>query len=261
MALFGPVTTVIADAVSYLLSALGIRAIGGSEPHPERPKTPRLRASDLLDGWRFILADRTQRALFLNTLSVSGLIMATEPLLAVLLLGHLGYAPWQYGLVFAAPCIGGLLGSRIARPLVERFGQHRVLITSGVLRACWPLGLAFVPSGVLGMVLIGVLQFGLVTCIGVFNPLQATHRLQHTAPDRVARTLSAWSISTSASIAALTALWGVLAAMTTPRFAIGAAGALLLATPLLLPRRAKESPTVVAPREDAAEAATGGSTR
>lgn len=34
--LFGPVVTVAADAVSYLLSALGIRAIGGGEPHPRR---------------------------------------------------------------------------------------------------------------------------------------------------------------------------------------------------------------------------------
>ena len=32
--LFGPVTTLVADAVSYLLSALGIRAIGGAEPQP-----------------------------------------------------------------------------------------------------------------------------------------------------------------------------------------------------------------------------------
>ena len=32
--LFGPVTTVVADAVSYLLSALGIRAIRGREEAP-----------------------------------------------------------------------------------------------------------------------------------------------------------------------------------------------------------------------------------
>ncbi|MCW2862037.1 MAG: transporter, partial [Actinoallomurus sp.] len=38
--LFGPVTTVVADAVSYLLSAVGIRAIGGREPHPERTDAP-----------------------------------------------------------------------------------------------------------------------------------------------------------------------------------------------------------------------------
>src|ERR1700722_9047228 len=35
--LLGPVTTVIADAVSYLLSACGIAAIGGHEPHPAKP--------------------------------------------------------------------------------------------------------------------------------------------------------------------------------------------------------------------------------
>ena len=58
---------------------------------------------------------------------VNGLIMATAPLLAVLMLGELGFAPWQYGLAFAAPCVGGLLGSRLARRLVARFGQHRVL--------------------------------------------------------------------------------------------------------------------------------------
>jgi hypothetical protein len=64
----------------------------------------------------------------------------------------------------------------------------------------------------------------------------ATYRLEQTAPDRVARMLSAWSVSSSATIAALTALWGVLAAVTSPRAGIGIAGALLLATPLVLPR-------------------------
>ncbi|MFE2283798.1 MFS transporter, partial [Streptomyces sp. NPDC059443] len=37
--LFGPVMTVVANAVSYLLSATGIRAIGGSEP-PARAPAP-----------------------------------------------------------------------------------------------------------------------------------------------------------------------------------------------------------------------------
>ena len=44
------------------------------------------------------------------------------------MLGQLGFAPWQYGLAFAAPCVGGLIGSRLARRLVARFGQHRVLL-------------------------------------------------------------------------------------------------------------------------------------
>ncbi|WP_055492588.1 MFS transporter [Streptomyces sp. TP-A0356] len=235
--LFGPVTTVVADAVSYLLSALGIRAIGRTEPRPARTGAPRLRVGDLLEGWRHILTHPALRPLFFNTIVVNGLIMASQPLLAVLLLGRLGFAPWQYGLAFAAPCVGGLVGSRLARRLVARFGQHKVILTAGALRACWPVGLAFVRPGVTGIVLIIAVQLGLVTCCGLFNPVLATYRLDHTDPDRVARTLSAWSVSSSAAIAALTAVWGLLAAITSPRTAIAVAGVLLLTTPVLLPRR------------------------
>jgi MFS family permease len=80
--LFGPVTTVLANAVSFVLSAAGIRAMGGQEPRPAAASgqsdtaaasgqsdtaaasgqsdtaaadRPRLRLRDLLDGWRYIL--------------------------------------------------------------------------------------------------------------------------------------------------------------------------------------------------------------
>ncbi len=108
---------------------------------------------------------------------------------------------------------------------------------AGTLRACWPVGLAFMRPGVPGIALVIALQFGLILCMGVFNPVLATYRLDQIPGDRVARALSAWSVSSSATIAALTALWGLLATLTSPRAAIATAGVLLLATPLLLPRR------------------------
>jgi MFS family permease len=91
ISMFGPVTTVVVDAVSYLFSAIGISAIHGREPLPKRTDALRLRAGDLLDGWRYILTHRTLRPLFFNTTLVNGLIMATSPLIAVLMLGHLGF--------------------------------------------------------------------------------------------------------------------------------------------------------------------------
>ena len=236
---FGPVTTVLADAVSYLLSAAGIAAIGGREPRPERTGHPGLRARDLAGGWRYILAHPVLRLLFVNSILVNGLIMVSAPLMAVLMLSRLGFRPWQFGLAFAAPCVGGLIGARLARRLVARFGQRQVLRTAGALRACWPLGLAFVRPGAAGLVLVIAVQFGLVTCCGVFNPVLATYRLEQIATDRVARTLSAWSVSSSLTIAALTAVWGLLASLTSLRAAIAAAGVLLLATPVLLPRRGR----------------------
>ncbi|MDQ1356317.1 MAG: hypothetical protein QOG44_690, partial [Acidimicrobiaceae bacterium] len=80
-------------------------------------------------------------------------------------------------------------------------------------------------------------ELGLITCMGVFNPLFATYRLDQTPTNRVARTLSAWSVTSNATIAAMTALWGLLAGLTGARTAIALAGVLILATPLLLPRR------------------------
>ncbi|MEU9149568.1 MFS transporter [Streptomyces sp. NPDC048417] len=253
---FGPVTTVVANAVSFLLSALGIRAVGGGEPRPGRTGTDRLRATDLLDGWRHILGSPELRPLFFNNLAANALIMVAAPPLAVLMLGPLGFAPWQYGLAFAAPCLGGLLGSRLARPLAARHGQWRVLRGAATLRTLWPLGLAFVRPGLPGLLLVMVLEFGVITCSAVYSPVYATRRLECTPNDRVARTLSAWSITGKATTAALTALWGLLASLTGPRTAIAVAGVLLLATPVLLlrePRKAATappSPATVPPSPD-----------
>lgn len=234
--LFGPVVTVLIDAVSYLLSAAGLRAIGGGEARPARTAATRLRPGDLLDGWRHILTHPALRALFFNTTLVNGLIMATAPPLAVLMLGHLGFAPWQYGLAFAAPCVGGLIGSWLAHRLVVRFGRHKIMLIAGALRACWLPALAFVGPGTAGLVLVIVVEFGLITCVGVFNPVFVTYRLDQTPTDRVARTLSAWSVARNVTVAVLTALWGLLAGVAGPRTAIAVAGLLMLATPLLLPR-------------------------
>ncbi|MEW2179173.1 MFS transporter [Streptomyces sp. NPDC005406] len=235
---FGPVATVVADAVSYLLSAVGIHAIGASEsrPVPSGGHKARLRPRDLGGGWRYILTHPALRPLFLNTVLVNGLIMATSPLLAVLMLGDLGFAPWQYGLAFGLPCVGGIIGSRLARPLVGRFGRHKVLVSVGALRACWSIGLAFVRPGAVGLVLVIAVEFGLITCMGVFNPVFATYRLDQTATDRIVRTLSAWSVTGKVTIAAMTGLWGLLAGATGPRTAIAVAGLLMLSTPFLLPR-------------------------
>ncbi|WP_328792285.1 MULTISPECIES: MFS transporter [unclassified Streptomyces] len=239
--LFGPVTTVVADALSYLFSALCLTSIRGREgaPHPTGKGT--VRAGGLLDGWRHIMGHPGLRALYLNNMLVSGLIMATEPLLAVLLLRRLGFPPWQYALAFAAPCIGGLIGSRLAGRTVARHGRHRVIRTVGALRAVWLIGLVFVRPGVVGLLTVMAVQLAIVINMSLYTPVLATYRLEHTPAHLVARTLSAWSIGQQASVAVLTALAGLLADVTGPRTALTAAGLLVLTTPLLLPAATRET--------------------
>ncbi|MFG1925084.1 MFS transporter [Cryptosporangium sp. NPDC048952] len=234
--LFGPVTTVVADALSYLASALALGAMRHPDRRPRRERR-RTTAAELVDGWKHVLTHPGLRPLFLNQLLVAGLIMATEPLLAVLLLGELGFAPWQYGLAFAAPCVGGLIGSRLAPRALARFGRQRVIRVVGTLRAIWLIGLAFVGPGVVGLVTVIGVELAIIVGMSLYTPVLATYRLEQTPPERVARTLAAWSISSSAAIAVLSALGGLLADLTSPRTAITVAGVLILASPLLLPRR------------------------
>lgn len=242
--LLGPAVTVIADAASFGLSALGLRAVRAEEARPDAARQPSARVTE---GWRFVLADAGLRPLFFNTVLVNGLILATAPLMAVLMLGRLGFAPWEYAMAFGVPCVGGIVGARLSRPLVARYGAGRVLRGAGTLRACWPVGLAFVMPGAGGLALVMGLQFGLLVCIGVFNPVFATERLRRTPDDRVARVLAAWTVTSNLTVAAMTALWGVLAAAVGVREAIALAGALMLATPLLLRTRAPARGTPARP--------------
>ncbi|MBP1158475.1 MFS family permease [Rhodococcus sp. PvR044] len=248
--LLGPVVTVAADALSFLLSALGVLRIRGSDVAAPRDTATRLRATDLLGGWRFILHDRVLRRLFLNSILVSGLIMATLPLLAVLLLGEYRFPAWQYGLAFGIPALGGFVGARLSARLVARHGRRRVLIVSGWLRSIFPLGLAFTQPGIAGLLTVIVVEGLLITCMGVFNPINATERLQRTPADHTAQVLTAWSVSSKLTQATLMVIWGVLATLTSPLTAITMSGVLLLSTPLLLPRRTHMPEPVASSAED-----------
>ncbi|WP_328843667.1 MFS transporter [Streptomyces sp. NBC_00258] len=235
--LLGPVVTVMADALSYLLSALCVLRIRGGDVASPRDRATRLRGADLLGGWRFILRDRALRRLFLNSILVSGLIMATAPLLSVLLLGQYHFPAWQYGLAFGIPALGGFAGARLSARLVTRYGRYQVMIVSGWLRSLFPLGLAFVQPGIPGLLTVIIVEGLLITCMGIFNPVYATERLQRTPADHTAQVLSTWSATSKLLQAALMVTWGILATLTSPLAAITMSGVLLLATPLLLPKQ------------------------
>lgn len=252
----GPVITVVVDAASYLVSALFISAIREPEQPPRNKELSTRKWNDVVEGWRYVLAHPTLRRLFFNTVLVNALIMAGEPLLSVLMLSQLGFSVWQYGLAFAVPCIGGLIGSRIARRVAHRWGEQRVLRIFGALRAVWPLGLVFTQPGLAGLLIVMATQLGLIICMSIFNPVFAAYRLNNTDAGRHARVLAAWSITSNLSIAAVTMLWGLLGQLIGLRAGLAVAGVLLLATPFLLPRRTsgQEPPAPVPPADEAVPA-------
>ena len=237
IAALGATTTVALDAASFLLSALGIRRLRTPEPPPPASTAEQHRLAKLTAGWRYILRHRQLRTLFGNSLVFGGCIMATAPLIAVFMLRELGFAPWQYGLMFGIACLGGLLGALLARPLTRRYGGRRVLLGSGVAKA---LPLVLVPlaqAGPAGLALITLGQFLIIVGASAFNPTFATYRMRSTADGYLARVLAAWSISSRVAQPACIAAGGLLAAATSVRTALFVLAGAVVTSAALLPWR------------------------
>ncbi|MBF6171895.1 MFS transporter [Nocardia blacklockiae] len=247
ISLFGATVTVVIDAVSYLLSALGIRGIGTVEPPPPHKRAEHHWVREIRSGWSYIFGQPTLVRLFWNGMLFGGALLSTTPLVALLLLRELRFSPWQYGLALGLPCVGGLLGSLCAARLAARFGHRAVLLGFGTLRTCW-LGLLLLAGpNTLGLVVVMLAETLLSFCAGVFNPIFATYRMNCTADDHMARVGTAWSISAKCVQPAFIALGGVVAGVTSTRVAIGFAAAALLLSSALLPWKHAE-PTPVGHR-------------
>jgi MFS family permease len=242
--LLGATVTLAVDALSFLLSALGVRRIQAPEPDPGlsdpgRPDSgrPASRKVDLTSGWRYIFGHRGLRVLFWNSQLFGGPVMMVSPLLAVLMLRDLGMTPWQYGLALGLPCLGGASGAWLAPLLTRRFGIHRMLIVFGVLRTPWLLLLPLATSGTGGMVLIVLAETGLLLAAGAFNPSFATYRMEATEDRFMSRMTSAWSISSRSLQPLFIAAGGLLAGLTGLRTAILVGGIACLASAFVLPWR------------------------
>ncbi|MEY9845420.1 putative MFS family arabinose efflux permease [Streptacidiphilus sp. BW17] len=237
----GATVTMAVDAFSFLLSAVGVRAIRRPEPAPPtRPSQAEGKAAqraELAAGWHAILRHPGLRPLFWNSLLFSGAVMMSSPLLAVLMLRDLHYTPWQYGLALGLPCLGGVLGSRFTTRLSWRLGPHRMLLLFGVVRAPWLLLLAWVPAGPFGLAFLVVVDTALLFAAGVFNPTFVAYRMSATRDDMLARVMTAWSVSTKAAQPLAIVLGGAVAAFADIRTAVAVAGVLCLASGLLLPWR------------------------
>ncbi|MGN6131938.1 MAG: MFS transporter [Nocardioidaceae bacterium] len=234
---FGATVTLAVDAVSFLLSAVGIRSLRSPEPPPEGRTADHRWRHDLGTGWRYILDHRELAALFWNSLIFGGCIMAGSSLMAVFMLRDLGFSPWQYGLALGLPGVGGIFGSLAAGPLTRRFGPRGVLLGSGVLRSVWMGLIPLAQPGVLGLTLIVVSETLLLFSAGVFNPSFTTFRMNATADSHMARVLTSWSITSKTAQPMFIAVAGLLASLTNERVALAVAAVLLLSSVLVLPWR------------------------
>jgi predicted MFS family arabinose efflux permease len=232
---FGPVSGVLADAVSFGVSVLCVRAIRARETVVPVERTP-LR-TQIAEGLRFVAGDRYLRSMMAFA-AVSNLALTGYSSIQIVFLSRtLGAGPGLVGLVRALAAVGGVLGAALAGRLGARFGTARAFLLCEVFAA--PMMLLGPLSGPgWGLALSVLAVFGICAGIVASNVLTTTFRQQYCPPELFSRITSSASLVAYGTIPLAGVLGGVLGEAIGVRETLWvAAVVLIVALPLLAPYR------------------------
>ncbi|UWE13313.1 MFS transporter [Actinacidiphila bryophytorum] len=136
----GRAVPLLADAVSFVLSALLVRSL----PAAPRP-VPEARESLLRQaraGASYVFGDRLLLGLALRPAVGNIAFLAVETVLALFARERLGVGPSGFGLLLTAEAAGGLLGTGAASFLGRRLGTGTALTCTAAVEGLAVLGLA-----------------------------------------------------------------------------------------------------------------------
>jgi MFS family permease len=156
VALLTAPVALVADAVSFVISALSLGSIQPQEPPPSAPGRGQFTA-----GIRFIVHSSIMRSALAATATVNYFNFVFYALFTLYAVRSLGVQPLTLGLVLSAGAIGGLIGSALTGPLSRYIGVGRAFVLSCAL---FPAPLLLVPAasghGVARLVLLFLAEFG-----------------------------------------------------------------------------------------------------
>lgn len=244
---FGPVSGILADAVSFGVSVLCVRAIRVRETVAPAARTP-LR-SQIAEGLRFVMGDRYLRSLMVFS-AVSNLALTGYSSIQIVFLSRtLGAAPGLVGLVLALAAAGGILGAALAGRLGARFGTARAFLLCEVAAApMMVLGPLSGPGWRLSLFVLGV--FGVCAGVVASNVLTTTFRQAYCPPELFSRITSSASLAAYGTIPLAGVLGGVLGEVIGVRETLWVASVVLVAAlPVLAPfRKLRDFPVRAAGR-------------
>ena len=253
---------ILADAVSFVVSAVFLFAIRRHEPTPDRhaDEHGRVRGDlrqEVADGLRYVLGNEYLRGIAASTATFnlfSNVAFATFLVFAV---RELGLSPTEIGIVFGLGNFGAIIGALSADRLSRRFGVGRTIVGSVVLEGPGIMLVAIAPADFPVPFLVAsgfLIGFGAV----VYNINQVSFRQAITPTAMQGRMNATMRFIVWGTIPIGSILGGTIATLVGLREAIwvGAIGAFLAIIPLLVTpvRTLREMPT---PAEDPEDPAAG----
>ena len=233
----GAPVTLLADAVSFLVSAGALATIRVPESHSvAKPEEPGPRASlraDIAAGLRYVVRGPTLRALVTAVTVANFIFGGYAAVVLVFYARQLGLPAAVIGVIVAVAGVGGIVGSLGAGPVARRVGDARLLWISTILTTPMlllvPLGR---PGGWLALPVIGVI--GANAAIAAFNVCVRAALQRNVPAALLGRVTASIRVFSRGALPLGALVGGAIASAATPRIALFAMLACFVAVPLLV---------------------------
>ena len=227
----GPAGALAADAVSYVASALGIRAARSAEDLVVSKRPGRV-----FEGVRLLVRNAYLRALSAHASLYNAAAQILTVNLVIWTVRERGVPSGLYGAILSAGGVGAFAGTMLALRLARRFGYGRAFCLALALSTGVPLLTATLPfRGVtLGVALAGI-QLVAGVGLGAANVMSTTLRQVAIPADHLARTTGGYRLLIYGSIPVGAALGGLIGSAYGARtgVAVGTAGLVISALPMV----------------------------
>jgi MFS family permease len=124
---------VLADAVSYLWSALFIFAIRRREVVPERAADAPSMRRELVDGLKYLLRHRYWRPIAMSTATFNFFGNVSGSILIVYAVRRLHMTPLEIGITFALSNAGAVVGALFTEKIGKRLGVGHTIVLANVI--------------------------------------------------------------------------------------------------------------------------------
>jgi MFS family permease len=139
---------VLADALSFALSAAFVGAIRRGEAAPQRAPAHERRGSmrrEMAEGLRYVLGHRLLRPIAACTATANLFNAVVYAVVILYMVRQLGLRPAAIGLVFAAGNVGFLAGAIVSGRLAARTGIGRAIVVGEAVGALGALAIPLAP--------------------------------------------------------------------------------------------------------------------
>ncbi|MEY9878259.1 MFS family permease [Streptacidiphilus sp. MAP12-33] len=231
--LLGPVAALLADALSYLVSALTLGSLPEA-PRAEVPAGPRPGLfAQIREGWTFVVRHPVMLPCMLWATATNFVCGALTGLTPVYLVRQAHVPAGLIGVLVAAEGVGALLGSMAAPRLAARVGTARALLLAGFGGGLLAL-LAPLTTGLGDAWCFALGNAGFAAGVVVGSIVTRTHRQTQTPRELLSRVMATVRFVSWGAAPIGAALSGVLATAVGLRPAFWAVCAAALAGPLIL---------------------------